>query len=75
MLFILKFFFSWLGEIPEIITGVVFILLFIDVAILYRLDKGIEAQRITSKRLSNGDENPIQIELKNKYGFAKSSGN
>jgi len=70
MLFILKFFFSWLGEIPEIITGVIFILLFIDVAILYRLNKGIEAQRITSKRLSNGDENPIQIELKNRYGFA-----
>lgn len=70
MLFILKFFFSWLGEIPEIITGVIFILLFIDVVILYRLNKGIEAQRITSKRLSNGDENPIQIELKNKYGFA-----
>lgn len=70
MLFILKFFFSWLGEIPEIITGVVFILLFIDVTILYRLNNGIEAKRITSKRLSNGDENPIQIELKNKYGFA-----
>ncbi|WP_231460486.1 DUF58 domain-containing protein [Pedobacter sp. Leaf132] len=69
LLFILKFFFNWLGEIPEIFTGVVFILLILDIVILYRINNGIEASRLTSKRLSNGDENPIQIELKNKYGF------
>ena len=70
LLFLLKFFFSWLGEIPEIVFGVVFILWIIDLFILYRNLQGIEAKRLTSKRLSNGDENPIEIEVKNKYGFA-----
>lgn len=37
--------------------------------IQYRNAEGVEAKRITSKRLSNGDENPVQIEVKNKYGF------
>ncbi|TCO19336.1 uncharacterized protein (DUF58 family) [Pedobacter psychrotolerans] len=69
ILFLLKFFFSWLGEIPEVALGVVFILWFIDVFIQYRNKEGVEAKRITSKRLSNGDENPVQIEVKNKYGF------
>ncbi|GGI22985.1 DUF58 domain-containing protein [Pedobacter mendelii] len=69
LLFILKFFFKWLGDIPEIVTGLVFLLFLLDVVILYRNKKGVEAHRITSKRLSNGDDNPIQIELKNQYGF------
>ncbi|MGA9649352.1 MAG: DUF58 domain-containing protein, partial [Pedobacter sp.] len=42
LLFILKFFFSWLGEIPEIATGVIFVLLILDVFILYRNKSGIE---------------------------------
>lgn len=69
ILFLLKFFFSWLGEIPEVALGVLLILWIIDVFIQYRNAEGIEAKRITSKRLSNGDENPVQIEVKNKYGF------
>ena len=69
ILFLLKFFFSWLGEIPEVTLGVLLILWFIDVFIQYRNSEGVEARRITSKRLSNGDENPVQIEVKNKYGF------
>jgi len=69
VLFLLKFFFVWLGDIPEIATGVVVALFFVDAFILYRVKEGLEAQRFTSKRLSNGDENPIQIEVKNRYGF------
>lgn len=70
LLFLLKFFFSWLGDIPEIALGVTLIFWFIDLFILYRIKEGIEAKRITAKRLSNGDDNPVQIEVKNKYGFA-----
>lgn len=69
VLFLLKFFFAWLGDIPEIATGTVIILFFTDIFILYRNIEGIEAKRFTSKRLSNGDENPVQIEIKNHYGF------
>jgi uncharacterized protein (DUF58 family) len=69
VLFLLKFFFAWLGDISEIATGAVVVLFFIDIFILYRNIQGIEAKRFTAKRLSNGDENPIQIEIKNRYGF------
>ncbi|WP_025143434.1 DUF58 domain-containing protein [Pedobacter jeongneungensis] len=69
VLFLLKFFFAWLGDIPEIVTVAVAILFFIDLFILYRNSNGIEVKRFTSKRLSNGDDNPIQIEIKNRYGF------
>jgi uncharacterized protein (DUF58 family) len=69
VLFLLKFFFAWLGDIPEIAIGVLLILFLIDVFILYRVSEGIEAKRFTSKRLSNGDENPVQIEIRNRYGF------
>jgi len=69
VLFLLKFFFAWMGDIPEIATGAVMVLLFIDIFILYRIGQGVEAKRFTPKRLSNGDENPIQIEIKNRYGF------
>ncbi|KLT64924.1 DUF58 domain-containing protein [Pedobacter sp. BMA] len=68
VLFLLKFFFHWLGYIPQVAIGAVCMLFFTDVFILYR-QNGIEAKRITPKRLSNGDENPIQIEIKNRYGF------
>ncbi|KIA93160.1 cell division protein DivIC (FtsB), stabilizes FtsL against RasP cleavage [Pedobacter kyungheensis] len=69
VLFLLKFFFAWLGDIPEIATGVLLIFFLIDVFILYRVSEGVDAKRFTSKRLSNGDENPVQIEIKNRYGF------
>ena len=69
VLFLLKFFFAWLGDIPEIATGVLLILFLTDVFILYRVSGGVDAKRFTSKRLSNGDENPVQIEIRNRYGF------
>ena len=69
LLFLLKFFFKWLGDIPEMVLGVLILLLAIDLFMLYRTENGIAAKRITSKRLSNGDENPVQIELSNQYGF------
>lgn len=69
VLFLLKFFFAWVGDIPEIAIGVVLILFFVDVFILYRVTEGLEVKRLTAKRLSNGDDNPIEIKIKNRYGF------
>ncbi|WP_443937524.1 DUF58 domain-containing protein [Pedobacter sp. MW01-1-1] len=68
-LFMLKFFFPWLGDIPELAVCIFFFLFFVDVFILYRNVKGIKAKRISPKRLSNGDNNPIQIVVENSYGF------
>jgi uncharacterized protein (DUF58 family) len=42
----------------------------VDLAVLYRVQKGIVARRNTPEKLSNGDENEITLELENYYNFA-----
>lgn len=42
----------------------------LDFIILFLTKNGIEAQRITPEKLSNGDENPIIISIKNFYAFS-----
>jgi uncharacterized protein (DUF58 family) len=41
----------------------------IDFILLFSAKNGIEAQRITPEKLSNGDENPIVVTIKNYYAF------
>ena len=43
--------------------------LFLDILILFLAKTGIEASRIAPEKLSNGDENPIGIDIKNYYTF------
>lgn len=47
----------------------IFAFLFADIILLYRRNSGIEANRMVPQRLSNGDENPIRLNLKNHYPF------
>jgi uncharacterized protein (DUF58 family) len=47
-------------------------LLFIDIIILYANKNGIHGKRNTFDKLSNGDENPIQINVENRYLFPTS---
>ncbi len=61
---------------PALYHAVWFILLMIvaffvlDVLILFSTKKGIEGQRTAPEKLSNGDENPIVVTLKNYYTFS-----
>jgi len=41
----------------------------LDIMLLYLARTGLEAERITPEKLSNGDLNPITINLKNHYTF------
>src|SRR6476469_1342543 len=41
----------------------------IDGFILYRKKNGLEAERVTGERMSNGDENKVVIEINNQYEF------
>ncbi len=41
----------------------------LDFIILFATKNGIEAQRITPEKLSNGDENPIVVTIKNYHTF------
>jgi uncharacterized protein (DUF58 family) len=70
VLFLLSFFFPWLGDIPVIFFWLVILLFIIDIVLLYRLPKGIFAKRISPERLSNGDENEVSIYIESDYLFA-----
>ncbi|WP_121812579.1 DUF58 domain-containing protein [Mucilaginibacter kameinonensis] len=69
LLFLLEFFFPWLGVIPELFFWVLIILLAIDLLMLLKTSKGVFARRITPERLSNSDENELSIYIENRYAF------
>lgn len=48
------------------IAGVVVV---VDVALLFGFGRAIEAERIVGDRLSNGEENPVEIRIRNSYSF------
>jgi uncharacterized protein (DUF58 family) len=63
---------------PALYTATLYILLILlvvfvlDILILFSSKNGIDAERITPEKLSNGDENTIVITLKNFYTFSVS---
>ncbi len=48
--------------------GVFVVLVLVDSVLLFK-QKGLDATRILPEKLSNGDDNPIEITLKNSYNF------
>ncbi|MBP0905377.1 DUF58 domain-containing protein [Mariniflexile gromovii] len=70
-LFILAYIFPGLLVIAQMLFFVFVSLLIIDVILLFK-QKGITASRILPEKLSNGDDNPIEISLKNNYNFTSS---
>lgn len=44
-------------------------LMVVDVAMLFRVKKGMSGQRFTPEKFSNGDQNPIRVFLKSLYQF------
>ncbi len=45
----------------------------LDILILFSSKNGVDAERVTPEKLSNGDENPIIITVKNYYTFTISA--
>lgn len=43
------------------------LLIAVDIWLLYRIERGLSAKRILAERLSNGDENPVILEMGNHY--------
>ncbi len=60
---------------PALYSATCYILLILlaffglDILILFSSKNGVDAERITPEKLSNGDENPIIINIKNFYTF------
>jgi uncharacterized protein (DUF58 family) len=69
LLFLFRFFLGWLGNIPFIIFSVTLLLFFIDYLFLFINRHGVFAVRTNAERFSNGDENPVRIDVQNFYNF------
>ncbi len=69
VLFVFGFFFPFIYPIANYSLLAVVSLLVVDVLILFSNRKGFFARRDTLDKLSNGDDNPVQIVLENRYLF------
>ena len=67
--FIISFFFPALGSIPNIILEIFIVLLLADYFFLFITKKIPFAVRRIAERLSNGDENKIELRIRNEFSF------
>ena len=74
VVFVLSFFFPWLGVIPALVFWALVLLFLIDVLMLYKTAKGVFAKRHAPERLSNSDENELGVYVENWYPFNVSIG-
>ncbi|WP_413669846.1 DUF58 domain-containing protein [Mucilaginibacter sp. Mucisp86] len=74
VLYLLSFFFPWLGIVPDIAFYALLALLIADLFMLYRVSDGVFAKRLAPERLSNSDENELSIYIENRYGFSVNIG-
>ena len=70
VLFCCAFIFPALYSATWYLVFILAVFFVLDILILFSSKNGIEAERTTPEKLSNGDENPIVISLKNFYTFS-----
>ncbi|WP_300436308.1 DUF58 domain-containing protein [Christiangramia sp.] len=68
LLFLLSFWFEWLYSITWILASILVILIFTDIVTLYS-KSSISADRILTGKFSNSDENKVEVNIRNNYGF------
>lgn len=69
ILYVFAFFFPGLMMAGHITLLLVFLVAMVDYLLLFREKDGVLAQRILPEKLSNGDENPVKVDIKNNYSF------
>lgn len=67
--FVLAFFFEELMSVAQGAFVLLVILVMVDYLLLFALKDKVKAQRFLPEKLSNGDENLIQLEVENRYDF------
>jgi len=70
VLFIVSFFYRPLLQIPKILLAVFALLVLIDYLFLFIISKAPAAKRLMADRLSNGDENKIELQVINRMPFS-----
>jgi uncharacterized protein (DUF58 family) len=69
VLFIFSFFYKPLIQIPKTLLAVTTVLIIIDYLFLFVISKSPVAKRLMADRLSNGDENKIELQVINRMPF------
>jgi uncharacterized protein (DUF58 family) len=69
LMFVLSASFSALFFPAQILFALVIALLLVDIAMLYVRANAVFASRHIPERLSNGDENPVELVIENQYAF------
>lgn len=69
VLFVGAYFFPELFGVIRLFFYLFILAVVFDIFLLYRNKIGIQAHRVLPEKLSNGDENPIEIKIINRYQF------
>lgn len=69
LIFILSFFMDFLFPVAKIIFAVFILLTLADMFFLFVTGRKPDGQRVMSERLSNGDDNIIELNIKNNNSF------
>jgi uncharacterized protein (DUF58 family) len=69
ILYVFAFFFPLLMWVAHIVLLLIFLAAMVDYLFVFNRKEGISAQRILPEKLSNGDENPVKVDIKNNYAF------
>ena len=69
VLFVVSFFFPRMYKLSWVAFLILILFIAVDILLLFFAKKGIEGTRIMAEKLSNGDENAINISIKNYYTF------
>ena len=68
-MFILAYLFPFLLPLAKVGLLMIVVFLALDIFILFRQKNGITATRKTPEKFSNGDQNPVFLNIENHYGF------
>ncbi|MGX9986360.1 DUF58 domain-containing protein [Soonwooa purpurea] len=69
VVYVLAFFFPILMWLAHLILIAILVLIFSDYLILFKVKDGIKANRILPEKLSNGDQNPVKLNIKSNFPF------
>lgn len=69
VLLVVAFFLPFLFNAVTYVFLILLVFLVLDILILFLAKSGVEAKRTTPEKLSNGDENPINVNIKNYFTF------
>ena len=69
ILFVIGFILPSFFSIAKMVLLALVLALFIDILIVFFNKKAVKAVRLLPEKFSNGDENPIEINIKNYYPF------